>query len=218
MARDYSGMTVEELEGEIKEILSKQNRQDDLFRLAVFIGQLDLAKHIYHDRKYLPDARHGSLPSRALEISSYGQALVQLLMLMHSRGLDFGKVFEYAVEHMKDDEWKERVPENHDEVKGLPVSGGMVTGNAYVVSRESPVEKAPKGSILVIEHGNSEVSPYLNIMEAVVTDHGGKLSHLATVAREMGKPAVIGTGNATKRIRTGDRIMVDADKGTVVHV
>ena len=47
-------------------------------------------------------------------------------------------------------------------------------------------------------------------------DSGGMMSHAAIVAREYGMPAVVGTGDATRRIRTGDRIRVDGDEGVVL--
>jgi phosphohistidine swiveling domain-containing protein len=215
MARDYSRMTVEELEKEVADLLKQQYRQDDLFRLAVFVGQMDLAKFIYHEKKYQPNTRYVKDRPKSGEVAAYGQALVQLLLLMNSRGMDFGKVFRYAIEHMKDAEFAARKPKKEDRVMGLPVSGGKVMGKAYVVSDENPLEKAPADSIVVMEHATSEISEYLGNFQAVVTDQGGRLSHLATVAREMGKPAVVGTGNATRLIKTGDTIVVDANEGIV---
>jgi pyruvate,water dikinase len=53
---------------------------------------------------------------------------------------------------------------------------------------------------------------------AAVTDAGGVMCHAAIVAREYGLPAVLGTGSATKRIATGDRIRIDADNGVVTIV
>ena len=50
---------------------------------------------------------------------------------------------------------------------------------------------------------------------AVVTDVGAPLSHAAIVARELGIPAVVGCGDATMRLRTGDRLRVDGSRGTV---
>jgi pyruvate,water dikinase len=52
-------------------------------------------------------------------------------------------------------------------------------------------------------------------ISAIVTDAGGVLSHSATVAREFMIPAVVGTGSATKEIKSGDRIRVDGDNGIV---
>jgi pyruvate,water dikinase len=50
---------------------------------------------------------------------------------------------------------------------------------------------------------------------AVVTDLGAPLSHASIVARELGIPAVVGTGNATMRLRDGDHVRVDGKRGTV---
>ena len=50
---------------------------------------------------------------------------------------------------------------------------------------------------------------------AIVTNRGGILTHAAIVARELGKPCVIGTKNATKILKDGDEVEVDADKGAV---
>ncbi len=50
---------------------------------------------------------------------------------------------------------------------------------------------------------------------AVVTDVGAPLSHAAIAARELGIPAVVGCGNATTRLHTGDRLRVDGERGTV---
>jgi phosphohistidine swiveling domain-containing protein len=217
MPGDYSSMTVKELEKEIEDILKKQHNQDDLFRAVVLMGQMDLAKYIYHDKKHQPDSRYIKGKTSKGETTAFGQALVQLLLLMKTRGMDFSEVFSYAIEHMKDDEYKARKPENGHEVKGHPVSGGRVIGKAFVVSRSSPVHKAPPESILVMEHADSETAGNLGRALAVVTDQGGRLCHLALVAREMGMPAVVGTGNATNLIKTGDMIVVDADRGIVTR-
>jgi pyruvate,water dikinase len=52
-------------------------------------------------------------------------------------------------------------------------------------------------------------------IKATVCDIGGIMSHAAIICREYGLPAVVGTGTGTKRIRTGDRIRVDANTGVV---
>jgi phosphohistidine swiveling domain-containing protein len=217
MSTDYSTMTIAELEKEIEAILKKQRNQDDLFRLAVLVGQLDLAKFIYHDEKRQPDNRYLKTGFTTGEPSAFAQALAQLLLLMKSRGMDFREVFRIAVEHMKDDEYKAREPAKEG-VKGIPVGGGKARGKAYVVSETSPLGKAPPGRILILEHATAEMTMSMAHVAAVVSDQGGRLCHLATVARERGFPAVVGTGNATSLIKTGDNILVDADEGIVSRI
>ncbi|MFJ6673543.1 PEP-utilizing enzyme [Actinosynnema sp. NPDC091369] len=71
------------------------------------------------------------------------------------------------------------------------------------------------GEILVTTVTNIGWTPLFPRAAAVVTDVGAPLSHAAIVARELGIPAVVGCGNATTRITTGDRLRVDGGRGTV---
>ena len=71
------------------------------------------------------------------------------------------------------------------------------------------------GEILVAPFTQTSWTPVFARIAAAVTDAGGVMCHAAIVAREYSLPAVLGTGSATKRIATGDRIRVDADNGTV---
>jgi phosphohistidine swiveling domain-containing protein len=219
MPSEYSSMTVKELEQRVERILRNQRHQDDLFRAAVFMGQLDLAKFIYHDKSRQPETRFVKGKSKSSETTAYGQALVQLLLLAKSRGMDFPAVFQYALKHMEGhEEFKARLPQGAQspkEVRGMPAGRGRASGTAYVVSEKSPIGKAPKGSILILEHADSEIFHMIRDFSAVVSDQGGRLCHLAIVAREMGIPAIVGTGNATKLIMTGDCLDVDARSGRV---
>lgn len=219
MQSDYSSMTVRELEERVERILRKQRNQDDLFRAVVFMGQLDLAKFIYDDKKRQQETRFVQGKSKSSETTAYGQALVQLLLLAKTRGMDFQEVFKYALEHMEGfEEYKARAPQSthsKKEIRGMPAGRGRARGKAYVVSGKSPISKAPKGSVLLLEHADSEISHLISGFSAVVSDQGGRLCHLAIVAREEGIPAVVGTGNATSVIRTGDTLEVDAGSGKV---
>jgi len=71
------------------------------------------------------------------------------------------------------------------------------------------------GEVLVTSVTNVGWTPLFPRAAAVVTDVGAPLSHAAIVARELGIPAVVGCGNATMRLRTGDRLRVDGERGTV---
>ena len=71
------------------------------------------------------------------------------------------------------------------------------------------------GEILVCPVTAPSWAPVFGKIKAAVSDIGGSMSHAAIVAREYGLPAVVGTGDATKRISTGQRIRVDGDRGIV---
>ncbi|HWJ82449.1 MAG TPA: PEP-utilizing enzyme [Nocardioides sp.] len=101
-----------------------------------------------------------------------------------------------------------------DQVTGVAASGGVVEGRARVV-RDPATTELDDGDILVCETTDpSWVSLFL-VAGGVVTDHGGLLSHGPIVARELGIPCVCGTVDGSQRIRDGQKIRVDGDRGTV---
>lgn len=104
------------------------------------------------------------------------------------------------------------------DVTGFPGSAGVVEGVARVLTRVEDGESLQQGEILVTTVTNIGWTPLFTRAAAVVTDVGAPLSHAAIVARELGIPAVVGCGNATTRIASGDRIQVDGARGTVKKV
>lgn len=100
------------------------------------------------------------------------------------------------------------------EVRGMPVSAGTVEGIARVVL-DADAGDLEDGEILVCATTDPSWASCFLIAGAVVIDIGGPLSHGAIVAREMGIPCVINTGNGTRAIKTGDRLRVDGSTGLV---
>jgi len=112
------------------------------------------------------------------------------------------------------------VPDEVDEVdievlRGIAVSPGVVTGPAHVILRSDADEQVRPGEILVAPFTDPGWTPYFLQAAAIVMDQGGLLSHGSIVAREYGIPAVVNVGPATKIIKTGQIIQVDATKGLV---
>ncbi|WP_214321925.1 PEP/pyruvate-binding domain-containing protein [Nonomuraea sediminis] len=102
-----------------------------------------------------------------------------------------------------------------DTVTGFPGAPGIVEGVARVIATPEEGDRLKAGEILVTTLTNIGWTPMFPRAAAVVTDMGAPLSHASIVARELGIPAVVGTGNATMRLRDGDRIRVDGERGTV---
>ncbi len=100
-------------------------------------------------------------------------------------------------------------------LKGVTGTGGRVTGHAHVLAGPADFASFVPGEILVASITTPAYTPLFAQAAGVVTDVGGVLSHGSIVAREFGIPAVLGTGSATKRIATGDRITVDGVAGEV---
>jgi len=110
-----------------------------------------------------------------------------------------------------------RVPEAKDayEVRGYAASPGVVEGIARVLTSANDIGQIREGEVLICPVTNPSWAPIFGKIRAAVSDIGGTMSHAAIVAREYGMPAVVGTGTATKRIRTGQRVRVDGTTGVV---
>jgi pyruvate,water dikinase len=102
-----------------------------------------------------------------------------------------------------------------DAITGFPGAAGVVEGTARVLSAPEDGGQLRDGEILVTTVTNIGWTPIFPRAAAVVTDVGAPLSHAAIVARELGIPAVVGCGDATVRLHSGDRVRVDGGAGTV---
>lgn len=100
-------------------------------------------------------------------------------------------------------------------VSGAPASSGRATGVVRVVRGPDEFETLQVGEILVAPMTAPAWTPLFARAAGLVTDIGSAASHASLVAREYGIPAVVGTGDATARLRTGMRVTVDGGTGTV---
>ncbi|MFB9623425.1 PEP-utilizing enzyme, partial [Nonomuraea helvata] len=106
-------------------------------------------------------------------------------------------------------------PPVSDTVTGFPGAPGVVEATVRVIASPEEGDRLQPGEILVTTLTNVGWTPMFPRAAAVVTDMGAPLSHASIVARELGIPAVVGTGNATMRLHDGDRVRVDGERGTV---
>ena len=100
-------------------------------------------------------------------------------------------------------------------LRGYAVSTGRVTAPASVIQSSADFKQMKPGTILVCTTTTPAWTPLFSQAVGLVTDVGGALAHGSIVAREYGIPAVMGTGVATERIRSGMILVVDGDAGTV---
>jgi len=107
------------------------------------------------------------------------------------------------------------VEEPIDLIRGSPGSAGIVEGYVRKINTPSEGEQIKPGEILVTTTTNVGWTTIFTRISGVVTDFGATLSHAAIVARELGIPAVVGAGDATSRLETGDFISIDGSKGIV---
>lgn len=103
-------------------------------------------------------------------------------------------------------------------VTGRKASGGQVTGEVVLATPDMPPDNFPKNGVLVCQMTSPDYLPLMQKAVAIVTDQGGVLCHAAIVARELGKPCIVGTSNATKKLKNGDKVLINAYKGIVLLV
>jgi len=102
-------------------------------------------------------------------------------------------------------------------LKGLGASPGIVSGAARVVRKLDGLDKVGEGDIIVTEMTTPDMVPAMKRAAGIVTDEGGMTSHAAIVSRELGVPAVVGTGTGSEVLGDGQLITIDGDKGTVTE-
>src|SRR5919112_5144328 len=106
-------------------------------------------------------------------------------------------------------------PSHVGEIPGLPASAGVVEGTARVVLSPEQFGEVERDEIIVCRMTSPSWVVLFTKISGLVTDAGGMASHPAVVSREFGIPAVVGTSDATRRIRTGDRVRVNGSTGRV---
>jgi pyruvate, water dikinase len=111
--------------------------------------------------------------------------------------------------------WAAAESDDGQEIRGYAASSGVVEGVARVLHSVNEIGQVQDGEILVCAVTAPSWAPVFGKIKAAVSDIGGAMSHAAIVAREYGMPAVVGTGHATKRIKTGQLVRVDGDRGIV---
>jgi pyruvate,water dikinase len=153
------------------------------------------------------------VPARRASYETY-RALPPYPALIRGR---FDPVRWAADPNRRSDHYDERAQTTKpdDTITGFPGAAGVVEGIARVLRTPEDAAQFGDGEILVTTVTNIGWTPIFPRAAAVVTDVGAPLSHAAIVARELGIPAVVGCGNATMLLHSGDRVRVDGSNGTV---
>ncbi len=102
--------------------------------------------------------------------------------------------------------------------KGIAIGSKIGNGKVIVMKDASDMKHFEKGSILVSKTTDPDWEPIMKLASAIVTDTGGRKSHTAIVARELGIPCVAGTGDATIVLKNGDEITVSCSEGEIGYV
>jgi pyruvate,water dikinase len=102
-------------------------------------------------------------------------------------------------------------------VHGLGASPGTASGKVVVLRSADEMEKVQAGDVLVTVMTAPDMVPAMKRAVAIITDEGGLTCHAAIVARELGIPCVVGTREATRKLKDGALVTVDGEKGQVTE-
>ena len=100
-------------------------------------------------------------------------------------------------------------------IDGLGASPGIAHGPVRIIKSPKEISKVKDGDVLVAVMTNPDFVPAMRRAAAILTDEGGKTSHAAIVSRELGVPAIVGSGNATKILKENEMITIDGFEGKV---
>ena len=113
---------------------------------------------------------------------------------------------------------EKKVEKNIKEFKGIVVSRGRAKGIVKIILSPKNIEKMQQGDILVAPMTSPDFIIAMRKAAAIVTDEGGMTSHAAIVSRELKIPCIVGTKVATKVLKDGDLVEVDANNGKVIII
>ena len=99
--------------------------------------------------------------------------------------------------------------------QGVVAQRGVVAGKVFVVTSDDDLQNVPTGAILVARYTSPRLARVMRRIQGVLTDVGSPMGHMATIAREFRVPAIVNTGVATRVLKTGDGITLDASQNIV---
>jgi phosphohistidine swiveling domain-containing protein len=199
-------------------------------RAAIRLGELVAADHvddgIYLFRHEIDDVVHGRVdyetlrPTVAARRTFYAQGLAKRAAMPAVLGTPVEGGDDPVIKEIFGIDARlvqtvSEVTADTTEFTGVPASSGCVTGRARVIVNSDGLWELEDGEILVCVFTSPNWTPAFAQIAGCVADSGGSLSHTAIVAREYRVPAVVGTGVATRLIRTGDLVELDGDVGSV---
>lgn len=112
-------------------------------------------------------------------------------------------------------EMPEVKPEMEADMWGICGCAGEVEGTARVVINYEDLKNVQPGEILICPGTNPAWTPVFGIVSAVITDRGGTLSHAAIIGREYGVPTIVNTFEGTAKIKTGQKLKINANEGAI---
>jgi pyruvate,water dikinase len=98
--------------------------------------------------------------------------------------------------------------------QGLAIGSKIISGKAQIIESTADIAKFKEGSILITQITDPDWVPIMKKASGIITNSGGRTSHAAIVSRELGLPVIVGTGDATEKIKNGQEITLSCAEGS----
>lgn len=188
-------------------------REKASFKLSVIFDEI--SKRLNIEKKLLIFMTYKEIEfalntANSIDIEKIKNRSDNSIFIFESKGVEV--VTENDLLLKFDNKFKEK---KLSEITGLPTFKGKIIGNVKLVISSDDFHKMKKGDILVTSTTRPDYIKVMELAGAFITNEGGLLSHAAILAREMKKPCIIGTKIATKVLKDGDLVEVDANKGII---
>ncbi|WP_235906715.1 phosphoenolpyruvate synthase [Pseudomonas saliphila] len=98
--------------------------------------------------------------------------------------------------------------------RGVAIGESIAAGRVRILKSPQEIDRFEDGDVLVTERTDPDWGPIMKRATAIITDHGGRTSHAAIVSRELGVPAIVGTGSGTAVLKDGQEVTVSCAEGS----
>ncbi len=202
----------------IEDLMAKEDRKDAEFRLNLLTGEIgDLAKYITHDQKLNPNSR--PYGTKQDEHMAYGQAFIQLIAAAQLRGVNIEEAITMALTNWQAADWRKPKINNDKKLGGLPAQSGEAEAYIFLDPDCQNLDQLDN-HILVSKYIQPQHSQYFSKLKGLITDYGSLTSHPTILAREHKIPCIVGTGNATTKLKHGQKIkmIVNSDQVQIIII
>lgn len=165
----------------------------------------------------LSDKEVQTLAGNSFKAADYHKSSVEIEYMVRDDGfIDMYELQERTGLHLKIP--KESKGKDFSLVSGTSVNGGKVEGKVKIVKNLKELRDVAPGVVLVLPAKMmGEDIPVIGKIAALITDTGGMTAHISTIAKECGIPCIVGTGNASMKLKDGMDVIVDATNGKVYN-
>jgi phosphoenolpyruvate synthase/pyruvate phosphate dikinase len=227
---DFSPKTIEkhyiEVDGKettIEEVLSKLGVVQELTkRINEKVNKLEgldkvrlLGKIAQYNLKVWREKAYGEWHNPQIyekKISKFGNFLIEKNKPEFKEKLTKEYLWPFYNPYLPFDDFSDIFKE---QIQGVAASSGRAIGKAIIIKNNNDINRVANGDIMVAKFTEPFMTPAMTKAIAIVTDYGGITAHAAIISRELGIPCIVGTEIATEKLKDGEVVFVDAEKGIV---